>query len=107
MTNGKPGDSPVTDLALHGAHPFPPDIEALLLQIETLGSRPGIWPLGENWPFSPRELRWARGDDLDAARRDLTHLVELLQEGRGDEVPVDPMTGKPLSGPRPDGGDPS
>lgn len=95
--NGKPGDSPLTDLVLYGKHPFPPDIEEMLLRIEDLGRRAGRWPLGENWPFSPREGYWEQGEDLDGARRDLAHLLEMLEAGRGDEVLVDPLSRRPLS----------
>lgn len=92
MPNGKPGDNPLTDLLVHGRHPFPPDIEELLLRIEALGRAPDRWPLGENWPYSPREFDWARGEDLATARRVLKHLVVMLDAGRGDEVLVDPRT---------------
>ena len=56
MPNGKPADNPLTDLTIYGKHPFPPDMEAMLLRIQELGGRAGRWPLGENWPFSPREF---------------------------------------------------
>jgi hypothetical protein len=96
MVNGKPGDNPLTDLVLHGQHPFPPDIEKMLLRIHALGRRADRWATGENWPFSPREFDWERGQDLDGARRDLAHLIAMLEAGRGDEVLVDPLTNKPL-----------
>ena len=96
MPNGKHGDNPLTDLTLHGQHPFPLDIEKLLLRIEALGRREDRWPLGGNWPFSPREFEWERGRDLDGARRDLARLISLLEAGRGDELLVDPLTQKPL-----------
>jgi hypothetical protein len=35
--NGKRGDNPLTDLVFHGDHPFPPDIEEMLLRIDALG----------------------------------------------------------------------
>ena len=92
--NGKPGDDPLSDLAVYGAHPFPPEIEPLLLRVDELGRAPGRWPLGENWPFSPREQAWVRGEDLDEARALLTNLIELLEAGRGDEVLPNPRTGK-------------
>lgn len=97
MANGKLGDNPLTDLVVHGQHPFPADIEELLLQIHSLGRRQGRWPLGENWPFSPREFEWERGSDLDDARRLLSHLLEMLEAGRGDEVLVHPLTRQPLT----------
>src|SRR5262245_50611669 len=53
-------------------------------------------PLGENWPFSPREFEWERGEDLDRARRDVAHLLAMLEAGRGDEILVDPRTKKPI-----------
>ena len=46
--NGKHGDNPLADLVTHGDHPFPPDIEEMLLQINALGRQIGRWPLGEN-----------------------------------------------------------
>jgi hypothetical protein len=96
MANGKPGDNPLSDLLLHGAHPFPRDVERMLLRIDTLGRQAGRWALGESWPFSPREFDWEQGKDLDGARRDLRHLINLLEAGRGDELLVDPLTGKPF-----------
>ena len=92
MPNGAREDNPLSDLTVHGAHPFPPDIEALLLRIDSLGRRPGRWPLGENWPFSPREFDWERGEELDRARELLGHLVAMLEAGRGDEILIDPLT---------------
>ena len=94
MPNGKHGDNPLSDLAIHGQHPFPSDIEKMLLRIDTLGRSLGRWPFGENWPFSPREFQWRRGEDLEGARRDLAHLISMLETGRGDEIPVDPLTQK-------------
>src|SRR6266516_808856 len=96
MPNGKIGDNPLSDLTIHGEHTFPADIENLLLQIDAVGRKLGRWPLGENWPFSPREVEWSKGGDLESARRLLTHLLELIKAGRGDEVLVNPRTGRPL-----------
>jgi len=92
MPNGKPGDSPLTDMILHDSHPFPSDIEDLLRRIDAIGAKVGRWPLGENWPYGQRALDWAAGQDLDGARRDLRHLLAMLEAGRGDEVLVDPRT---------------
>jgi hypothetical protein len=59
--NGRKHDNPLSDFMTHGSHPFPADIEELLRGIDTLGRRGGCWPLGENWPYSPREFEWAKG----------------------------------------------
>ena len=100
MPNGKHGDNPLSDLTIHGDHPFPSDIEELLLRIDKLGRAAGRSPLGENWPYSPRGFDWERGRDLDGARQLLKHLLGLLESGRGDEVLVDPSTGKTYSASR-------
>jgi hypothetical protein len=101
MPNGKPGDNPLTDLVVHGRHPFPEEIEAMLWRVDELGRAPGRWPLGENWPFPGREFDWAEGRDLAGAREALTTLIDLLEAGRGDEMLMDPGTGRPFQDPRP------
>jgi hypothetical protein len=69
----------------------------MLLRIQALGRAADRWPLGENWPFSPREFNWEHGEDLDGARRDLLHFLLMLESGRGDEIMVDARTGRPLA----------
>jgi hypothetical protein len=98
MPNGKYGDNPLSDMLLHGAHPFPADIEAMLLRIDALGRKPDRWPLGENWPFSPREFDWEQGRGLDEARQLLAELITALEAGRGDEVLLNVRTRKPSPG---------
>ena len=97
MPNGKIGDNPLSDLTIHGLHPFPPAIEELLLRIDSLGSGPNRWPLGENWPYSPQELAWSQGRNLDEARALLGHFIEMLESGRGDEILRNPVTRRPFS----------
>jgi hypothetical protein len=97
MPNGKHGDNPLSDLTIHGQHPFPEEIEQMLLRVDALGRGPDRWPLGENWPFSPREFDWERGKNLDSARHDLAHLISMLEAGRGDEILLNPRTLKPFS----------
>src|SRR6266487_3877659 len=96
LVNGKHGDSPLSDLTIHGDHPFPADIEDWLLRFQAVGLKLGRWPLGENWPYGMREVDWAQSKNLDAARRDLEHLLAMLESGRGEEILVDPLTGKPF-----------
>lgn len=96
MPNGKPGDNPLTDLILHGKHPFPRDIEELLLKIHAQGKVYGRYPLGENWPYSPREFDWEQGMDLDEARDLLAKLLSMLEAGKADEILINPHTGKPF-----------
>jgi hypothetical protein len=91
------GDNPLSDLVVYNRHPFPADVEALLLKIDSLGRRSDRWPLGENWPFSPREFDWERGLGLDSARRDLADFVLKLEAGLGDEIMLNPTTRKPLN----------
>jgi hypothetical protein len=55
------------------------------------------WPLGQNWPYFPREFDWEKGNDLDTATELLSHLIKMLDAGRGDEILVDPLTRKPLA----------
>ncbi len=100
MVNGKHGDNPLSDFVGYGEHPFPSDIEEMLRRIDAVGRAAGWSPLGANWPFSPREFHWERGDDLDEARRDLSHLLEMLEAGRAEEVLVHPRTRRPLRKPR-------
>ena len=96
MRNGQPHDNPLSDLMVHGMHPFPPDIEESLRKIDMLGRRAGRFPLGENWPFSPDEFQWVKGENLDEAREVLDHVIQMLEAGRGDEVFIDPRTQKPF-----------
>lgn len=68
MPNGKIGDHPVTDLVVHGQHPFPRDIEELVLQLNRLD--PAIWNALEWAPFD-----WEAGKYMDHARTLLTALI--------------------------------
>ena len=76
MPNGKPNDHPVTDAVVHGLHPFPPDIEALVLEIHT--KNPGVFNDLDWAPFD-----WEKGTYLDEAR---TLLIGLLENHGNPQV---------------------
>ncbi len=96
MPNGKLGDSPLSDLTIHGINRFPEDIKDLLLRIDELGSSEERWPLGENWPFGMSDFDWAEGRNLEEGRKILRHYIAMLEAGRGDEIMIDPVTQKPI-----------
>lgn len=73
MVNGKPHDHPVTDIVLHGLHPYPPDLEELVRQVND--RNPGVFNDLEWAPFD-----WEKGRFLDEARR----LLQGLLQHHGD-----------------------
>jgi|SRR5687767_15998624 len=97
MPNGKLGDNPLTDLIVYGRHVFPHDIEAFLIRIQELGRDLDRYPLGANWPYSPLEFDWEKGEGLDKARELLQHFISMLEAGRGDEVMLDPFTRRSIA----------
>ena len=73
MPNGRPHDNPISDILIHGMHPFPPELEALVLELEKLDS----------WIFNELEwepFEWERGKHLEEARE----LLEALIRSHGD-----------------------
>lgn len=77
MANGKPGDSPITDLLACGGHPFPPDVARMIRRLHNL--QPGR--LSE---VGLEAFAWERGEDLDGAR---AWLRQALRDA-GDRKPV-------------------
>ena len=69
MPNGKPHDNPITDLLIHGMHPFPPEIEVLIRELHKLDSH----VLDQlNWaPFD-----WEKGKNLKEATVLLRGLID-------------------------------
>ena len=68
MPNGKIGDHPITDMLIHGRHPFPDDIEQMLRKLIDLDPA-AVDRLG-GAPFD-----WERGKHLDQARTRLRSLL--------------------------------
>ena len=81
MPNGRPGDHPLTDLLVHGMHPFPVEIENLLLQVLAIdpifpdGQRPYLKQV-EWWD---RINDWQHGRNIEDGRRDLEALLAELR----------------------------
>ena len=69
MANGKQGDNPLSDLFLYGDHPFPLDMEAMLLRLHKLNPR-ALDALGVQ-PFD-----WESGKNLKQGRQLLERLLE-------------------------------
>ena len=73
MPNGKHGDNPLTDMFVHGRHPFPPDIEDLLRELRSLGH---LHLDALSWaPFD-----WEAGRFHEEARRLLRGLIEAYDD---------------------------
>ena len=66
MPNGKFGDNPLTDMFIHGEHPYPADIENMLRKLRSIN--PKILHGLDTKPFD-----WEKGKNLEEGR-------ELLKE---------------------------
>lgn len=71
MNQGGPGDHPLDDLQNWGKHPFPADIEAMILRLRDVS------PRYLDRISSTEYFDWAAGKNLDAGR---AHLKELIAE---------------------------
>lgn len=84
MPNGSKGDHPLTDMLIHGLHPFPADIEAMLRELFDLDpnyldtTRRHVDQLA----WWNRFEAWERGERLDEGRK---LLSEILQELRAQK----------------------
>jgi len=72
MPNGRIHDHPFTDLIVYGLHPFPADIEKLVLEIRRHDPY-GVVEFGQD------AFDWERGQHLDDARRRLGQKLEDLR----------------------------
>lgn len=75
MPNGKPGDHPRTDLLVHGTHPFPADIEDMILRIHAADPRLLTRIGDQDW------FDWEKGRNLEHGR---TLLEQLLARHGAD-----------------------
>ena len=70
MLNGRPGDHPLTDLLKHGYHPFPAEVEELILELHQLN------------PTALANTDDMLTDWLQGTERGITWLKEKLIESR-------------------------
>lgn len=90
MPNGKPGDDPITDLLVHGLHPFPLEVEPLLLEIFKREPRfPDDHRFGHHFSEQERWMqlirRLAGGQDVEYGRAELEKVLSVLRaEGEAD-----------------------
>jgi hypothetical protein len=83
MPNGKPGDHPVNDMFLHGAHPYPADIEEMIRRLAHID------------PMLLEEIdrdvfEWEAGRGLEQARGKLQELIAKARPNPifGEKSPV-------------------
>jgi hypothetical protein len=83
MPNGKPGDHPLTDMLVHGMHPFPMDMESLLREILAIDPAfpDGLRPYVKQVEWDRRFSDWERGLNLDEGRRELQAVLVELRKG--------------------------
>ena len=73
--NGKPGDSPITDITVHKLQVYSPDADALVAEIVQLGGR------GEIEPRLQSEYHPTARPDIRIVTE---YLVEVRDRRRGD-----------------------
>jgi hypothetical protein len=90
MPNGKRGDHPLTDMLVHGKHPFPRDMEEMLREVLALDP---IFPDGyrryiDQVEWEQRFFDWERGKNLDQGRQALRAVLSELHAKKttGDEA---------------------
>lgn len=68
MPNGKIGDNPLTDMLIHGEHPFPADVEDMLRKLHALNPK-----LLHGFDMEPFD--WQRGKNLKEGRELLKGML--------------------------------
>lgn len=82
MPGGKLGDHPISDILIHGKHPFPPDMEKTLREILALDP---VFPDGkrlyvEQLAWEQRFFDWEAGKNLDDGRRAMNAVLDELRD---------------------------
>lgn len=77
MPNGRPGDHPLTDLQVHGLHPFPIEAEPLLLEI--LGLCPSFPDDKRVCKYYAEQQTWGRRISELAQNRNVAETVSHLR----------------------------
>jgi hypothetical protein len=83
MPNGKPGDHPLTDMLVHGAHPFPADMEEMLRHVLDIDPAfpDGRRPFLEQCEWDHAFIDWEQGRNLEQGRAALASLLKELRAG--------------------------
>ncbi len=69
MPNGKLGDNPISDMFIHGKHPFPADVEEMIRELYRINRV----VFDDN--FSSAVFDWERGENLEQGRAKLKELL--------------------------------
>ena len=73
MPNGKIHDNPITDLTIHGLHPFPKEMEEIILRIHSIIPS-ALGNLG--WePFN-----WEKSEDIEEGMIKLEKILSSINE---------------------------
>jgi hypothetical protein len=81
MPSGGPGDHPLTDMLVHGKHPYPADMEDTLRRILAIQPK---FPDGrrayiEQVEWETRFFAWERGEALEEGRAALRRALDELE----------------------------
>lgn len=75
MPNGKPGDSPYTDIVTHGRDIYSPEIDDLIRELDSLGAAIDVHDVLNEYALDPDE------DALAAMAADLRELKRERESG--------------------------
>jgi hypothetical protein len=88
MANGTRGDSPLSDMLIHGLHPFPADMETMLREVLRLQPKfpDGKRSYVQQVEWMQRFEDWACGNNLDEGRIALSQVLAELNIGEPGEA---------------------